>query len=104
MTIGLDRVALDEYIHLNPAMGTVDELLKVLVTSHFIPEDVVRRCRVAANLLRTGDLHVVLENVHITESACAMAANRIAEVINNPPMADGTQEVATVAANPQVTL
>jgi hypothetical protein len=102
VTIGIDREALDEYISLNPSVDTVDALLKVLVASRFIPENVTRRCKVAANLLRTGDLHVVLENVDSSESTCVKAANDMADKINNPPVADTTVN-ATIAANPQVT-
>lgn len=102
MTIGLDRDAVDEYVRLNPSLDTVDELLKVLVASRFIPEDVVRRCKVAASLLRTGDLHVLLENINSSDSTCAMAAEQIAERINNPPMGDDGTETTTTAANPQV--
>ena len=95
--IGLDRDALDDYISLIPSVDTVDEVLKVLVASRFIPEDIVRRCRVAANLLRTGDLHVVLEG---SDSSCAMAAKHIADRINNP---NSTSTAAvSIAANPQV--
>lgn len=82
-------------------MDTVDELLKTLVVSRFIPEDIVRRCKVSANLLRTGDLHIVLENVMHSDGACSMAAKEMADRINNPPMDDGTA-TTTTAANPQV--
>ena len=99
MIIGLDREALDEYVSLNPSVDTVDELLKILVASRFIPEDIVRRCRVAANLLRTGDLHVVLESVNGSESSCATAAENMAERINNPPNSTST---LSNSANPQV--
>lgn len=81
-------------------MDTVDELLKTLVVSRFIPEDIVRRCKVAANLLRTGDLHIVLENVMNSDGACAMAAEDMADKINNPPTSDGT--ATSTAAIPQV--
>ena len=98
VTIGLDRDAVDEYVHLNPEVDTMDEFLRQLVASHFIPEDIVRRCRIFANLLMTGSLHLVLENVNKSEDICVKFAERIADKINNPP--DGT--MASTAPNPQV--
>ena len=96
--IGLDRDAVDEYVRLNPDKDTVDEFLKELVATSFIPADILRRCSVSANLLRTGDLQMVLESVASTDNACAMFAERIADKINNPP--DGA--VTVTDASPQV--
>ena len=99
MTIGLDHDAVDEYVRLNPSMDTVDELLKQLVASDFIPENILRRCMVSANLLMTGSLHMVLESVNGSDgNVCTMFAETIADKINDPP--DGT--MASIAPNPQV--
>ena len=97
--IGLDRDAVDEYVRLNPDKDTVNEILKELVATGFIPGDILRRCNVSASLLRTGDLEMVLESVVSTDNTCTMFAERIADKINNPPDGEAT---ATEAANPQV--
>lgn len=99
VTIGLDRDAVDAYVRSNPTLDTVEEFLRELVETGFIPEEVVRRCKIVANLLDSGDMHVVLENLVNTDTICAMAAERIANRINNPPMSDDT---STVTPNPQV--
>jgi len=101
VTIGLDRDAVDEYVRLNPSVDTVDEFLKALVASGFIPEDIIRRCNISANLLRTGDLHVVLESVIRSDNVCSRFAQRIADRINNPP--EGGATMTTTNTNPQVT-
>ena len=97
MTIGLDGDSLDEYVRLNPSVDTVTDLLNVLVQSRFITMTVASRCNVEASLLDSGDLHMVLENLMNSDSICAMAAQEIADRINNPPMGDEITE-----ANPQV--
>lgn len=104
MTIGLDRDAVDEYVRLNPLLETVDEFLRELVASGFIREEVVRRCKIVANLLDSGDMHLVLENLEQTDTVCAMAAERIADRINNPPTSDDDDTSNAVTANPQVAI
>lgn len=79
-------------------MDTVDGFFKTLISDRFISEDVLRICRVAASLLRTGDLHIAFESPENSDGmACAMVAQRIADKINNPPTA-----TTTTTANPQV--
>ena len=103
MTLGLDREALDEYIELNPSVDTVDELVKRLIASGFIPERILRRCKMAVNMLRTGDLHLVFENVNRTGNVCSMFVEEIAEAINNPEAGPTTTMTSTtITAFPQV--
>ena len=107
MTLGFDRDALDEYIRQNPSLETLDEFLTTLVGNGFIPENILRLCRVAVTLLRTGDVHIVLENIQRAGSACRMFVEQIAEKINNPasavttssPQVDSTVPLST-ATNP----
>ena len=85
MTIGLDRVGLDDYIELNPSVDTVDELFKRILTSGIIPEDVIASCLIEAGLLDSGELHILLENREFEDSTCFEAAQDLANLINNPP-------------------
>lgn len=101
VTIALNHEALDEYIRLNPSFETVDEVLITLITSRFIPENIIRRCNASANILMTGDMQLVLKNVMNSERICHMFAAQIAEAINNPPMSDNSSD--TTIAIPQVT-
>ena len=65
VTIDFDRDAFDEFIRLNPELETLDEFLRELVASGFIPEEIIRACTITANLLSTGSLHLLLENIII---------------------------------------
>lgn len=100
VSIGLDQDGLDEYVRLNPSVDTVDEFTKRLVASGFFPDDIVQRCEIAASILETGNMHMVLKNVLENETACYMFAERIADMINNPPSSSGNSTVAI--AYPQV--
>lgn len=101
LTIGLDRDAMDEYIRLNPEMDTVDEFLKELVNSGFIPMDVLERCMVSASLLETGDLNMVMESMdNSNENTCSMFAETVADRINNPQESSAT--MVQTAPNPQI--
>ena len=102
MTLALDSKALDEYVELNPSVDTVDELVKRLVASGFIPERILRRCKMAVNMLKTGDLHLVFENVNRTGNACYRFVQEIAKAINNPR--EGLPTTMTTTAFPQVWL
>ena len=84
VTIRLIRAILDEYLRLNPSLETVDDVIKSLIADGFITEDIIRQCKIAANLLDTGDLHVVLENRLNMGTPCRDFAERIAAKINNP--------------------
>lgn len=83
MIIGLDHDAVDEYTRLNPDLETVDEFLTMLISSDFIPEDITRHCKIQANLLSTGSLHMVFESVNKSESICRSYSESIADQINN---------------------
>jgi hypothetical protein len=98
VTIGLDYDALDEYLRLNPSVDTIDSFLRVLLRSQFIPDDVASRCIVAANLLNSGDFHMVLENLILSDPICGTAVEEIADRINYPPDDDDD----TNGPNPQV--
>ena len=100
ITIGLDQSGLDEYIRLNPSLGTIDSLVTTLISDTFIPEVILRSCKLSANLLDTGDLHMVFENVMSSDNACRMFVETMANKINNPPRNNGSTEVTT--AIPQV--
>ena len=97
VTIDFDRDAFDEFIRLNPELETLDEFLKELVASGFIPEEIIRACTITANLLSTGSLHLLLENILDSGNTCRMFAEEIADRINNPPATD-----SETGTNPQV--
>ena len=61
-----------------------------LVGNGFIPENILRLCRVGVTLLRTGDVHIVMENIQRAGSACRMFVEQIADRINNPPSTNVT--------------
>ncbi len=99
ITIGIDRDGLDEYVRLNPSLETLDDFVTTLIADTFIPEMILRSCRVSANLLDTGDLHMVLENLVTSENTCRMFVETMANDINNPPRNNGSM---TTTAVPQV--
>ena len=98
MTIGLDRVGLDDYIELNPSVDTVDELLKRILASGIIPEDVIASCLIEAGLLDSGELHLLLENKMFADSTCFEAVQALADLINNPPSSDSSTGKRSVRA------
>lgn len=69
---------------------TIDEFIKALIADGFFSEDILSSCTIAANLLDTGEFHVVLEG----ERVCRTFLEGIAEKINNP--------ISSTAAIPQV--
>ena len=83
---------------MNPLFDTLDEFIKGLIADGFIPEDILRQCRLAANLLDTGELHMVLENIERLGDVCRNFMEEIAEKINNP----GDDESTVTTAIPQV--
>ena len=104
VTIGLDLDAVDEYTRLNPDLETVDEFLTMLISSDFIPEDITRSCKIQANLLSTGSLHMVFENVNNSQSIkCKNYSDSIADQINNRT-ADSTETTIYPQAGSMVSL
>lgn len=97
VTIGLDLDAVDEYTRLNPDLETVDEFLTMLISSDFIPEDITRHCKIQANLLSTGSLHLVFESVNQSQSICKTYSESLADQINNR-----TANSTTTTVYPQV--
>ena len=98
MTIGLDRVGLDDYIELNPSVDTVDELLKRILASGIIPEDVIASCLIEASLLDSGELHMLLEDTMFADRTCFEAVQDLADLINNPPSSDSSAGKRSVRA------
>ena len=98
VTFRLIREAVDEYARRNPDSGTVEDFLDALISSGFIPEEILRRCEILASLLDTGDFHLLLEEkeMQLDGMICNQFAIRIAERINNP------RNLTEAASYPQV--
>ena len=91
-------MGLDDYIELNPSVDTVDELLKRILASGIIPEDVIASCLIEAGLLDSGDLHILMENREFEDRTCFEAVRDLADLINNPPSSDSSAGKRSIRA------
>ena len=85
ITIGFDRNALEEYLTINPSVETVDDLMLRVFSSGLISRENQSHCEVSASLLNEGDLFIALKAIVRSEDYCMMLAQRLENVINDPP-------------------
>lgn len=69
---------------MNPDFETLDDVVKSLIADGFIPDNILRVCRLAASILDTAELQLVMENVNRDGSICRDFLDTVADKINNP--------------------
>ena len=101
LTVGFDRTALEEYLKFNPSVETVNDLMARVFLSGLISKEDLKHCDVRASLTDGGDLFIAFKAKVISEDYCSNLANRLRDVIDNPPMND-TATASNSTSAPQV--
>ncbi len=102
ITIGFDRNALEEYLTINPSVETVDDLMLRVFSSGLISRENQSHCEVSASLLNDGDLFIALKAMVRSEDYCMMLAQRLENVINDPPSMRNSSSTPVLTPLPQV--
>jgi len=97
LTIAFDRDALEEYLHLNPSLQTVDDLSIRILLSDVISKEDRNRCNITFSLLDEGDLFIAFEAKSRADDYCMKASERVSKLINDLP-----EDASTSVAVPQV--